>query len=447
MSTCNITGTIKDSGGVALDGQLWVELDLQIVDESPTPDDIYTTKIHKFTITAGVVNLNLAESETQRVSYRFRFFAANEDFDTGIDETPTFDFHALVPNLASVNLSELIPTGITKDTLDTAIARLARVLTSNADFAEALRGGPNPMGAYSALTYYRSGDFVSYGGSGWLYINSDPAVGQTPSELNTTYWMLASQKGDAGGTGGQDTAYDATGWNGALWAPSANAVRDKIETLAPLANPVFSGNPEVPLQLLTNASDRAASTLYVTNKITDSLANAAFTTQSNTDSSTKPATTAYVKNVFHRYSRMIDSKSSGSNGGSASSGSNTRTLNTIVTNAGDIVSLSSNTFTLRPGTYRIRAIAPGYQVGVHRLFLWSVTAGSRTLTGGNAFCNTTEAVQTQAELEGIFTIAVNTDFQLRHYCASAAATYGLGVAVSEASITETYAQVTLWRID
>lgn len=39
-----------------------------------------------------------------------------------------------------------------------------------------------------------------------------------------------------------DTAYDATSWDGVTTiAPSKNAVRDKIELLAPLANPTFTG--------------------------------------------------------------------------------------------------------------------------------------------------------------------------------------------------------------
>lgn len=314
MSTCNILGTIKNSGGIVLSGQLWVELDLQILDETPAPDEIYTIKLHKFTITAGVVNINLAESETQRVTYRFRFFAANPDsLETGVDEEPTFDFHAMVPNQASVDLAQLLPTGITKDTLDTAIARLARILVQTADYREELRGGPNPKGAYDAIVYYRDGDFVSYGGSSWLYINSTPAAGITPSIANATYWMQIAAKGDAGGTGGQNTAYDATGWNGAMWAPTANVLRNIIETLArtsqlasyaPLNSPTFTGTPtRSSSPVAGDRTSQLATTQWVGNEFAP-LASPALTgnpsapTQALTDSSTRIATTAFVQNVY-----------------------------------------------------------------------------------------------------------------------------------------------------
>lgn len=447
MSTCNIVGTIRNSGGIALSGQLWTELDLQIVDESPTPDDIYTTKLHKFAIAAGVVNINLAESETSRVSYRFRFFANNPDnLETGIDEEPTFDFHALVPNQPSVNLSELIPTGITKDTLDTAIARLARILVQTADFREQLRGGPTPKGNYSASTYYREGDFVSYGGSGWLYINAEPAAGQTPSAGNTAYWMLAAAKGDAGGTGGQNTAYDATGWNGALWAPSANAVRNIIEQLARINSPALTGNPTVPLQLLTNESDRIASTLYVANKISDRLNNLTLTTQPNTTNNTTPATTAFVKNVAHRYSRIVDQRASGTNGGSSVTGTQTRTLNTIATNAGDVTNLTGNVFTLRAGTYRIQARGGALNPSQHRLLLWNNTANALAVLGESRFCGSTSSVLDWAVLAETLTVAASTDFSLRHWISTSAATNGLGVALGDGNL-ELYAVVEIWRVD
>lgn len=316
MSTCNILGTLRDSGGVVLTGELWISLDAQVIDETPAPDDIYTVKLHKFAIASGVVNLTIAESETSQITYWFRFYAANPDTDSGLDNDPIIDFHAFVPNQASVDFSQLVPTGITKDTLDTAIARLARVLTSNQDFAETLRGGPNPKGAYSSSTYYRSGDFVTYGGSSWLYINANPAAGQTPAVGNTAYWMLIAQKGDAGGTGGQDTAYDATGWSGATWAPTANAVRDIIETLArasqlatyaPLASPTFAGNPtRSSSPLAGDRTSQLATTQWVGNEFAP-LASPVLTgnpsapTQAATDNSTRLATTAFVQNAYNQF--------------------------------------------------------------------------------------------------------------------------------------------------
>lgn len=447
MSTCNIVGRILNSGGIPLTGELHISLDGQIVDETPVPDDIYTIKLHKFVITAGVVNITIAESETSQVTYHFRFFAANAlNLETGLDDDPTLDFHAFVPNQNSVELSEMVPTGVTKDTLDTAIARIARILSQTSIYREALRGGPNPKGLWNSAVFYRDGDFVGYGGSGWLYIHPDPAAGIAPSLGNPTRWMLASQKGDAGGTGGQDTAYNASGWDGAIWAPSANAIRDIIETLAPKASPEFTGNPQCPTQLLTDEDFSIASTQYVANKISDRLNSYTPTTQANTDSSTKPATTAFVKNVAFRYSRLTDTKASGVNGGSSVVGIQTRTLNTIEINAGDIVTLAANTFTLRTGSYRIRLEVPGYSVVRHRAILRNVTSGV-LVRGRSAVASNTGLASSDAILTHIFTLTASADFQVQQYCEMAIGTAGLGVQVGEAGFSEIYTQVEIWRID
>ncbi len=478
-----IAGKIEDSGGTGLTGTLRVTLDGPLVDTSDTPDAVQLPQSKDFVIAGGTVNITLTESATKNLTYRFEFFTTqtknsyyfadgglytgpkhfwNNNWYTGPThtadskllyeqvETQTqtlLDFHAIVPNVATCEFASLVPTGITTDILDTSLRRLAELLTDNSDYAEALRGGPRFKGDYAAETYYRYGDCVSYGGSTWIYINPSPAAGQTPSEANPLYWQYGAKKGDPGGTNGQDTAYDPTGWDGAMWAPTANVLRDVIETLAPKASPALSGNPTVPTQPTTDETTKVASTLYVANKISDRLANITFTTQANTDSTTKPATTAFVKSVFHRYSLLVGTFASGTQGGSAVSGIQVRVINTISVNAGDIVNLANNVFTLRPGTYRIRASAPAFTVGTHRVFLWSVTGSSRILNGDCASSSTVYPSMTRSTVTGIFTIAANTDFELRHYCQSAFATSGLGVATGEASVNETYAVVELWRLD
>lgn len=478
-----ITGKIEDSGGTGLTGTLRVTLDGPLVDTSDTPDAVQLPQSKDFVIAGGTVNITLTESATKNLTYRFEFFTTqtknsyyfadgglytgpkhfwNNNWYTGPThtadskllyeqvETQTqtlLDFHAIVPNVATCEFASLVPTGITTDILDTSLRRLAELLTDNSDYAEALRGGPRFKGDYAAETYYRYGDCVSYGGSTWIYINFLPAAGQTPSEANSLYWQYGAKKGDAGGTGGQNTAYDPTGWSGAMWAPTANVLRNIIETLAPKNSPAFTGEPTAPTQLLTDETAKLATTLYVANKISDRLTNLTFATQANSDNSTSPATTGFVKNVFHRYSLLVGSFASGTQGGSAASGIQTRALNTIIINSGDIVNLAGNIFTLRPGTYRIRASAPAYAVGVHRTFLWNVTGSTRVLNGDSAASNTVYPTLTRSVVTGTFTITANTGFELRHYCQSAFASTGLGIAAGEAGVNEIYASVELWRLD
>ncbi|MBE9178659.1 hypothetical protein IQ268_08815 [Oculatella sp. LEGE 06141] len=458
MSLCNIKGTLQDSGGQLLAGQLWVQADSAVVNSSTTPHTTVLPRLYKFAIaaTASNLNINLHESETARVTYHFQFWATNAATETGLDNDPLIDFHAFVPNLASVDFSELIPTGVSTDSLDTAIARLARLLTTNQQYAAALRGGPRYLGEYNAATHYQLDDCVSYAGSSWIWISATPAAGQTPAIANSN-WMQSGAKGDSGGTGGQDTAFNSAGWDGALWAPSANAVRDFLVTLAPLANAALTGNPTAPTQTVGNNTTRLATTAFTVAEIVSRLNNAALTgnpTTPNQDQNVAIATNGgrvanckFVKDSVHRYSRIVDSKASGTNGGSAFAGIQTRTLNSIVTNSGDVTNLSSNRFTLRAGTYRIFASAPGIAVNAHRIFLWNATSSTRTIDGKPSYSNSTDVVASLSLLQGTFTIAANTDFEIRHYCLNAFAGSGLGGACGEATISEIFTEVELWRID
>ncbi|MCC5644810.1 hypothetical protein LC607_18065 [Nostoc sp. CHAB 5824] len=296
-----ITGKFVDSGGVAFDGDLTITLDAPLVDVGTTPDLIYTLSPHTFTFSSGTLGgVNVVESATSNVTYHFvvnryvtkttYWLADGTQYDgpvvtnggnyytgtfydaaisqqlgqvTSTEPSIAMDFHAIMPNVASVEFASLIPTRISTDSLPRTVRSLAELLTTDADFVEALRGGPRFKGAYSAATYYQRDDSVTYGGSSWVYINADPTAGQTPSVINTGYWQILAEKGDTGGTLGNDTTYDATGWNGATDAPSRNAVRDLVEGLlvkasalsayAPLNNPIFVGTPTTPTP---SASDR-----------------------------------------------------------------------------------------------------------------------------------------------------------------------------------------------
>ncbi|MCC5636341.1 hypothetical protein LC593_10815 [Nostoc sp. CHAB 5844] len=484
-----ITGKFVDSGGVAFDGDLTLTLDAPLIDIGTTPDSIYTLAPHIFTFSSGTLSgVNVVQSATSNVTYHFvvnkystkttYWLPDGTQYDgpvvlnsgnyytgtfydpstsvrvgpiTSTESSVVMDFHAIIPNVASVEFADLIPSRISTDSLPRTVRAIAEILTSDADFVEALRCGPRFKGSYSAATYYQRDDAVTYGGSSWVYINNDPAAGQTPSTLNTTYWQILAQKGDPGGTGGNDTAYNATGWDGQLDAPSRNAVRDIIELLAPKSSPQFADNPTCQTQLTTDNSTRLASTAFVQNAITARLDstnltnNPTTTTQSTDNNSTRVATTEFVKAAIGRYSRITDTKTLNTAGGASIAGTQARTLNTININSGDITNLSSNKFTLRSGTYLIRATAPAVAVLAHRLSLQDTTNNTRVITGTNAYAAASN--QTHAFLAGRIIVSGNTDFELRHYTASAVATNGLGIAINESGQSEVYAMVEIERID
>ena len=453
MATCTITGTLKDSGGQLLSGQLFVQLDGAIVDVDTIPDTTYLPKLRQFPIAAGVLNIALAQSETERTTYWFRFFANDAtNVETGLERTPSIDFHAFVPNQPSIEFSALVPTGVTKDTLDTAIARLARILTLNQDYVEALRGGPRWKNAYNPATFYQRDDAVSYAGGVWIYINANPAAGKTPSLANAAHWLAGLMPPVANNAIGQDTAYDATGWDGATWSPSANAVRDIVEQLARANNTALTGNPTAPTQPVGTNNTRLATTAFAIAEIVARFTSPNFlgvptvSTPLLPDNSGAIANTNFVKSVFHRYSRIIDQKAAGSAGGTTPSTFFFRTLNLTTHNAGDIVALSNNVITIRPGTYRVRASAPCWGVGVNRLF-FDGSNGVRVV-GQNARADSAVNGASVAHLSGTFTVAANADFTLGHYVGTpqTSNTNACGFAVSDGN-PEVYSIVELWRLD
>ena len=93
--------------------------------------------------------------------------------------------------------------------------------------------------------------------------------------------------------------------------------------------------------------------------------------------------------------RVTDSKTSGTNGGTFTSGAwRTRDLNTIEDDPDSIVTLSSNQFTLGAGTYLIQWSAPVYRVNSHKTQLYDVTGATDLGKGSSEYSNNGDSVQT-----------------------------------------------------
>lgn len=146
----------------------------------------------------------------------------------------------------------------------------------------------------------------------------------------------------------------------------------------------------------------------------------------------------------HNYIYIRDEKTNGTDGGASSAGTQTRTLNTKVSDIGSHSTLSANQITLSAGTYRMRARAPAFTVNRHKLRLRNVTAGTTLLVGSSSYAGGTGATQTDAELLGRFTVAAGQALELQHYTQTAVATVGLGTATSSGD-AEVFAEIEFWR--
>lgn len=157
----------------------------------------------------------------------------------------------------------------------------------------------------------------------------------------------------------------------------------------------------------------------------------------------------------------IDSKAKGTDGGNsiATSWSNVRTFTAEPFDDASIAFIfeppSAALRIMGEGIFRIRASAPCYKGGLHKLIFYDYSNSAIAVAGFNAFCNTTDG-HTRALLAGRFTVAdpdplAYTTYGLRHYITTSQVGDGHGIAVDiqdpdANDLTETYAVVELWRV-
>lgn len=159
---------------------------------------------------------------------------------------------------------------------------------------------------------------------------------------------------------------------------------------------------------------------------------------------------AYSTVQFPRFSRhftlwsLYEEYPVGTNAGTAESGWQTRTLNTLRGSQRPYVSLNNNRFTLTSGTYTIFASAPAYRARNHRLRLYNHTAARADLIGESNFSQNS---QTTATLSGLLLLTRGPQtFSLDHYCSQRRTNSGLGVAVGAAGTNEQYAHVRIQKV-
>lgn len=188
---------------------------------------------------------------------------------------------------------------------------------------------------------------------------------------------------------------------------------------APLASPAMTGTPTAPTAAPGTNTTQLATTAFVAAAV------AAGGSQSS---------------ILH----VQDQKSTGTAGGSAGSGVQTRTLNTVLKNEITGASLASNQITLPAGGYRIRANAYCYAGNRHKLFLYSITGSANIAEGMSHFANSGTGVNNIAILNCEITLAAGTVLELRHYIQNAQATNGLGEPVSQG--LEIYSEVIIEKV-
>tara|TARA_B100000424_G_scaffold146543_1_gene111682 strand:+ start:165 stop:779 length:615 start_codon:yes stop_codon:yes gene_type:complete len=130
---------------------------------------------------------------------------------------------------------------------------------------------------------------------------------------------------------------------------------------------------------------------------------------------------------FESYAVIADQKSQNTQGGTFSAGAwRTRDLNTEIADADNIVTISSNQFTLGAGSYLIRGSASVYRTNGHQTRIYNDTDSSIVAVGTDEMSHNSFYTMNRSFVSGRVTITGNTVFELQHRCATGVNTYGYG---------------------
>tara|TARA_R110002126_G_C10256635_1_gene482600 strand:+ start:156 stop:650 length:495 start_codon:yes stop_codon:yes gene_type:complete len=132
--------------------------------------------------------------------------------------------------------------------------------------------------------------------------------------------------------------------------------------------------------------------------------------------------TAYAKSV----AIIADVKAVSTVAGGSSTGWQTRDLNTEIDDPLNIVSITSNQFTLQAGTYLIEWSCPALGANHHTSRLYNVTTSAVSEQGTAAYMVNSSNVQTTTTGASIQTISSATVFRIEHHFETAKASNGLG---------------------
>ena len=134
-------------------------------------------------------------------------------------------------------------------------------------------------------------------------------------------------------------------------------------------------------------------------------------------------------------------------GGSSSATTwQTRDLNTELDDPENIVSITSNQFTLQAGTYLVEWSAPTYLAAQHTTRLQNITDSTTDVEGTSDYSDASNGVSTRSVGAGILTLGSAKVFEVQHYTSAARATNGLGVYASVSGQNSVYTLVKIHKI-
>ena len=121
----------------------------------------------------------------------------------------------------------------------------------------------------------------------------------------------------------------------------------------------------------------------------------------------------------------------------------TREINTEVVDTDNIVTLSSNQFTLQPGTYQIKFGACAYKVNRHITRLRQISPLATIAAGSSQYSWATDANLQWSRGFARLTISQATAYEIQHYCQTTGNSNGFGFQMTYS--TSDYVQVEIYK--
>ena len=166
---------------------------------------------------------------------------------------------------------------------------------------------------------------------------------------------------------------------------------------------------------------------------TDTLANDAVTSDKMTGS------------TFVSYAFLADrhGATAGDRGTFTAGAWQTREINTEVVDTDNIVTLSSNQFTLQAGTYQIKFGACAYKVNRHITRLRQISPAATIAAGSSQYSWATDANLQWSRGFARLTISQATAYEIQHYCQTTQSSNGFGFQMTYS--TSDYVQVEIYK--
>jgi len=134
-------------------------------------------------------------------------------------------------------------------------------------------------------------------------------------------------------------------------------------------------------------------------------------------------------NRYPKVALIADVKSDGTDGGTFSSGAwHDRDLNTEIYDPDNIVTISSNQFTIGSGTYIIEWDCAFFDVSMNQTRLYDVTGGASLQSGLSMYGNPPDNGYGIASGSAQVTITSNNTYKIQHRCLATKANTGFGLS-------------------